>query len=165
MKLKHILSIIESEILQELENISLVESRKITEKTVPVVHKDFDRKGEPGVGRIVGKKGSDGYADRDSIGKKLLADPKAVAKFKSKHGKDWESYLWATASDIVARKKHGGSPKGGKKKKQAPADSSAPAKDTPAKKSKSAKSKGYKKPRVARAKQSKDPSQTSLDLK
>jgi hypothetical protein len=42
-------------------------------------------------------------ARRDKIGKAMLNKPKTVARLKKKHGEDWESYLWATASTIALR--------------------------------------------------------------
>lgn len=36
---------------------------------------------------------------RDGIGKKLLASKRSVAYFKKKFGKDWKSYLYATATN------------------------------------------------------------------
>lgn len=36
---------------------------------------------------------------RDGIGKKLLANKRSVSYFKKKFGKDWKSYLYATATN------------------------------------------------------------------
>jgi len=41
---------------------------------------------------------------RDSIGKAMKAKPKVVAKFKKKHGDDWEYYLWAAATNASIAK-------------------------------------------------------------
>jgi len=38
---------------------------------------------------------------RDSVGKKLLANEKQVAKFKKKYKDEWKDYLWATATSIA----------------------------------------------------------------
>lgn len=37
--------------------------------------------------------------DRDGIGKSIKKSPKAIAYFKKKFGDDWESYLWASATN------------------------------------------------------------------
>lgn len=36
---------------------------------------------------------------RDGIGKKLLGNKRAVSYFKKKFGKDWKSYLYASATN------------------------------------------------------------------
>lgn len=41
---------------------------------------------------------------RDKIGKKMLASPTAVARFKKNYGKDWDSYLWAQATNVAMNK-------------------------------------------------------------
>ena len=38
-------------------------------------------------------------ARRDKLGKSMLASKKATSYFKNKHGSDWESYLWASATN------------------------------------------------------------------
>jgi len=197
MRLKKLLDIIESEILAELQNISLHEARgdddegeddrdddgkddsgASTRKAPKGIKLDMRKgKGARGgtrtsagtVGKIhgreIGKKGSDGFKDREKLGDKMLADPKVVAKFKAKglDGEELKSAIWASASDTVARKKHGGERRGGKPKKKV--DTPTPEAPTGKSKKLGFKSKGYKKPVAKKAKQSKDPEQTSLDLK
>lgn len=36
---------------------------------------------------------------RDSIGKKLMGNKRSQAYFRKKFGKDWKSYMWATATN------------------------------------------------------------------
>jgi hypothetical protein len=38
---------------------------------------------------------------RDRIGKAMKRKDKLVQKFQDKHGDDWESYLWASATNIA----------------------------------------------------------------
>lgn len=40
---------------------------------------------------------------RDVVGNKLLNNKKAVKYFKDNYGEDWESWLWATATNIVMK--------------------------------------------------------------
>jgi hypothetical protein len=41
--------------------------------------------------------------NRKDIGNRMKNNKKVVAKFKKKHGADWESYLWASASSIALK--------------------------------------------------------------
>jgi len=197
MRLKKLLDIIESEILAELQNISLHEAGKGkakgddgdgeddgeddpkgSSKPAPTGKRLDMRKGKGSRGGTrtsagtVGKVGdpprelgADGTKQREKIGDKMIADPKVMAKFKAKYGDEEtaKSHIWATASDIVARKKYGGERKGGRPKKKVDAPMPDAPKGKPSKLK--FKSKGYKKPVAKKAKQSKDPEQTSLDLK
>ena len=38
-------------------------------------------------------------SSRKKVGMAMKKDPRVVAHFKKKHGQDWESYLWAAASN------------------------------------------------------------------
>jgi hypothetical protein len=40
---------------------------------------------------------------RKVLGNKMKNNKKVVAKFKKKHGADWESYLYASASSIALK--------------------------------------------------------------
>jgi hypothetical protein len=40
-------------------------------------------------------------AKRDKIGKAMINEPTVVAKFKDDYGDDWESYIWATATNVA----------------------------------------------------------------
>jgi hypothetical protein len=45
---------------------------------------------------------------RDTVGKKLSKNKRAVSYFKKKFGDDWKSYMWATATNrAIAGKKAG----------------------------------------------------------
>jgi hypothetical protein len=43
-------------------------------------------------------------ARRDKIGKAMKAKSSVAAKFKKKHGSDWEYYLWAAATNAAIAK-------------------------------------------------------------
>lgn len=80
--------IIREEIYKTLAEIKVFTQSSLDEKSVPV---PYDRKNR--------RRMSDSQIEaRDSIGKKIKNNKKAVAKFKKKYGGDWESYLWATAT-------------------------------------------------------------------
>jgi hypothetical protein len=76
------------EIIEEELYKYFAEQTVLDEKSVP---EPYDRKNR--------RRMSDSQIDaRDSIGKKIKKNKKAVAKFKKKYGSDWESYLWASAT-------------------------------------------------------------------
>ena len=44
-------------------------------------------------------------AKRKQVGKALTKNPRAIAHFKEKHGKDWKSYAYAAATNKALKKK------------------------------------------------------------
>lgn len=88
MKRSQLEEIIREEIYKTLAEIEILGEPHLDEKSVPP---PYDRKNR--------RRMSDGQIEaRDSIGKKIKNNKKAVARFKKKHGADWESYLWASAT-------------------------------------------------------------------
>lgn len=76
----------------ELESIIEEEIYKyLGEKSVP---EPYNRKSPPRR-----PMNSSQVTDRDKIGKSMENNKKVVARFKKKFGKDWESYLWAAATN------------------------------------------------------------------
>lgn len=74
----------------------------LDEKSVP---QPYDRKNRRRMSKAQ-------IADRDSIGKKMKANAKTVARFRKKHGDEWEDYLWRAATGKAMGggfKKKGGS--------------------------------------------------------
>lgn len=88
MKRSQLEEIIREEIYKTLAEIEVFNDSSLDEKSVP---EPYDRKKR--------RRMSDSQIKaRDSIGKKIKNNQKAVAKFKKKYGSDWESYLWASAT-------------------------------------------------------------------
>jgi hypothetical protein len=85
---------LEAMIEEELHNY-FAEMAALDEKSVP---EPYNRKSPPR------RKMTDSQIeDRKSIGNKMKNNKKVVARFKKKHGADWESYLWASASSIALK--------------------------------------------------------------
>jgi hypothetical protein len=68
---------------------TLTEQASLDEKSVP---EPYNRKERRRMTRAQIRK-------RDRIGNALASNEKAVARFQEKHGDDWESYLWAAATN------------------------------------------------------------------
>lgn len=78
--------------LTELKNIIRNEvMRVISEKSVP---QPYDRKSARKMTPSITKK-------RENIGNKLLKNKNAVKYFKDNFEKEWEDYLWATATNLA----------------------------------------------------------------
>lgn len=85
---------LEEMIEEELHNY-FAEMTAVDEKSVP---EPYNRKSPPR------RQMTDSQIeDRKSIGNKMKKNKKVVARFKKKHGADWESYLWASASSIALK--------------------------------------------------------------
>ena len=84
MKRSELESIIEEEIYKYLQ-----------EKSVP---EPYDRKNKR---KMTGGE----IGERDTIGKSMEKSKSAVKYFKKKFGKDWKSYLWASATNKAMGKK------------------------------------------------------------
>lgn len=76
---------LEAIILEEIYNYLNV----VSEKSVP---EPYNRKNRRRMSKAQ-------ISDRDKVGKKMEKNKKAVKYFKKKFGKDWKSYLWATATN------------------------------------------------------------------
>lgn len=88
MKRSQLEEIIREEIYKTLAEIDALDEPSLDEKSVP---EPYNRKKR--------RRMSDAEVEsRDSIGKRIKGNKKAVAKFKKKYGSDWESYLWASAT-------------------------------------------------------------------
>ena len=83
MKRSELENLIEQEIHSVLQEIEL------SEKSVP----------EPYNKKEARKMDDSEVSKRDKIGKAMEKNPKAVRRFKEKHGVDWKSYLWAAATN------------------------------------------------------------------
>lgn len=94
MKRSELEEIIAEEIYKTLAEITAFAS--LDEKSVP---EPYNRKSPPRR-----KMTRSQITRRDSIGKSIKGNSKAVAKFKKKFGKDWESYLWASATNKAIKK-------------------------------------------------------------
>lgn len=93
MKLKELRQIIREELESALSDMS--EEAPLTEKSVP---EPYDRKGARKMsGRQIEK--------RDRIGKAMKSDEKTTDRFRKKHGQDWESWLWRSATASAMRAK------------------------------------------------------------
>jgi hypothetical protein len=98
MKYSRLLEIIEEEIYRVLSELE-THGQVIGEKSVP---EPYDRKkGSPGPQPR--KMTPTQVSRREKIGKAMENNPKVVAKFKKKHGDDWKSYLYATATNVALR--------------------------------------------------------------
>ena len=81
--------------LVELVRKQLYETLNIDEKYVP---EPYNRKSPPRRQMTVTQ-----VTRRDKIGRKMMQNRKTVSKFKKEHGKDWESYLWAAATNAAIK--------------------------------------------------------------
>lgn len=88
MKRSQLEEIIREEIYKTLAEIEVLGEPSLDEKSVPQPYNRKNRR----------RMSDDQIESRDSIGKKIKGNKKAVAKFKKKYGSDWESYLWASAT-------------------------------------------------------------------
>jgi hypothetical protein len=88
MKRVELEEIIQEEIYKVLAEIRTLQPETLDEKSVP---QPYDRKNRK-------KMNGSQISRRDSIGKAMKKNKKVVAKFKKKHGSEWEDYLWATAT-------------------------------------------------------------------
>jgi hypothetical protein len=79
----------ELENLIEQEIYSVLQEMELAEKSVPEPYNKKERR----------KMKSSQVKKRDKIGKAMKKNPNAVKRFKEKHGADWESYLWAAATN------------------------------------------------------------------
>lgn len=93
MKLQELRQIIREELDAALSEMS--EETQISEKSVP---QPYDRKGARKMSKRQIEK-------RDKIGKAMKADEKTTDKFRKKHGQDWESWLWRSATAAAMRAK------------------------------------------------------------
>lgn len=88
--------------LSELKNIIREELQNIltslNEKSVPEPYNRKKRR----------RMNSSQISKRDKIGKAMEKNQKIVAKYKKKFGDDWQSYIWAAATN----KAMGGKPSG-----------------------------------------------------
>jgi hypothetical protein len=83
------------EIIEEELYKYFAEMAPVDEKSVP---EPYNRKSPPR------RKMTDSQIEkRKVLGNKMKNNKKVVAKFKKKHGADWESYLYASASSIALR--------------------------------------------------------------
>lgn len=88
MKRSELEEIIMEEIYKIIHEERLMNEQSLDEKSVP---EPYDRKNRRRMTRTQ-------ISARDRIGKGMKANKKIVAKFKKKHGDEWEDYLWATAT-------------------------------------------------------------------
>jgi len=86
MTKEEILRIIQEEIQAVLQEMQQKSEEELDERTV--ASREPPRKMTPKQ-----------VSGRDKIGKKLLANKRSVSYFKKKFGKDWKSYLYATATN------------------------------------------------------------------
>ena len=83
------------EIIEEELHKYFAEMASLDEKSVP---EPYNRKSPPR------RQMTDSQIEnRKDIGNRMKNNKKVVAKFKKKHGADWESYLWASASSIALK--------------------------------------------------------------
>lgn len=88
MKRGELEEIIVEEIYKTLSEIRELNPDMLSEKSVP---QPYDRKNRR---RMTASQ----ISRRDKLGKAMKNNKKVVAKFKAKHGSEWEDYLWATAT-------------------------------------------------------------------
>lgn len=86
MTKEEILRIIREEIQSVLEEMQHKSEEELDERTI--ASREPPRKMTPKQ-----------VSGRDKVGKKLLGNKRSVSYFKKKFGKDWKSYLYATATN------------------------------------------------------------------
>lgn len=89
MKRSELEEIIMEEIYKIINEERLMNQEVLNEKSVPQPYNRKNRR----------RMTTSQIVDRDRIGKQMKKNKKVVAKFKQKHGSEWEDYLWAAATN------------------------------------------------------------------
>lgn len=89
MKRSILKEIIREELYKYMAEVDVLSS--LDEKSVP---EPYDRTGRRRMTKVQ-------ITRRDRIGKAMKRKDKLVQKFQDTHGDDWESYLWATATNVA----------------------------------------------------------------